>query len=181
MSMLDTYPTPHPLAARCAQLLQARRQTVAVCESSAGGLITAALVAVPGCSAFFVGGCVAYAPEAREYLLGMRPETFGDLRPCTEAYALLCARQLRARLGCDWALAETGATGPTPNPYGAPPGRACLAVGGRVERVRERQNWCARTWQTRSQRARASDGRGTSAERAQGARQVTRGASGRDR
>ncbi|GMU46563.1 MAG: hypothetical protein AMXMBFR26_13450 [Porticoccaceae bacterium] len=135
MSMLDTDPTPHPLAARCARLLQARRQTVAVCESSAGGLITAALVAVPGCSAFFVGGCVAYAPEAREYLLGMRPEAFGDLRPCTEAYALLCARQLRARLGCDWALAETGATGPTPNPYGDPPGRACLAVVGPVERT----------------------------------------------
>lgn len=135
MSMLDTDPTPHPLAARCAQLLQARRQTVAVCESSAGGLITATLVAVPGCSAFFVGGCVAYAPEAREYLLGLRPEALGDLRPCTEAYALLCARQLRARLGCDWALAETGATGPTPNPYGDPPGRACLAVVGPVERT----------------------------------------------
>jgi PncC family amidohydrolase len=135
MSMLDTDPTPHPLAARCAQLLQARHQTVAVCESSTGGLITAALVAVPGCSAFFVGGCVAYAPGAREYLLGMSPEALGDLRPCTEAYALLCARQLRARLGCDWALAETGATGPAPNPYGAPPGRACLAVVGPVERT----------------------------------------------
>jgi len=135
MNILDADSMPHPLAVRCARLLQARHQTVAVCESSAGGLITATLVAIPGCSTFFVGGCVAYAAEARTHLLGMPPEAFGDLRPCTEAYALLCARQLRARLGCDWALAETGATGPTPNPYGDPPGRACLAVVGPVERT----------------------------------------------
>lgn len=133
MTVLRPEPSPHPLALRCAQLLQARGHTVALCESSAGGLITAALVAVPGCSAFFAGGAIAYSLQAREHLLGMGPEAFGEIRPCTEAYALLCARQLRARLGCDWALAETGATGPTPNPYGDPPGRACFAVAGPVE------------------------------------------------
>lgn len=125
----------HAQALRCAQLLQARNHTLAVCESSAGGLITAALVAVPGCSAFFSGGAVPYSLQAREALLGLGPEACGDVRPCTEDYALLCARQLRSLLGCDWALAETGATGPSPNPYGDPPGRACFAIAGPVERT----------------------------------------------
>lgn len=125
----------HSQALRCAQLLQVRKQTLAVWESSAGGLITAALVAIPGCSAFFAGGAVPYSLQAREALLGMGSEACGDVRPCTEAYALLCARHLRTLLGCDWALAETGATGPSPNPHGDPPGRACFAIAGPVERT----------------------------------------------
>src|SRR5690606_312013 len=96
MDPLDTTPTRHQLAQRCAQLLQAQGQRVAVCESSAGGLIAAALVAVPGSSTFFAGGLVPYSLEARNRLLGVGPEALGQTRPCTEAYALLCARQLRA-------------------------------------------------------------------------------------
>ena len=133
--MTDLGPDPTLLAQalRCAQLLQARKHSLGVCESSAGGLITAALVAVPGCSAFFSGGAVPYSLQARKALLGLGPEAFGEVRPCTEAYALLCARHLRSLLGCDWALAETGATGPSPNPYGDPPGRACFAIAGPAE------------------------------------------------
>lgn len=135
MTDLGPGSTLQPPALRCAQLLQARNQTLAVWESSAGGLITAALVAVPGCSAFFAGGAVPYSLEARAALLGMGSDAFGAVRPCTEAYALLCARHLRTLLGCDWALAETGATGPSPNPYGDPPGRACFAIAGPMERT----------------------------------------------
>lgn len=135
MDPLVTTSPQRQLAQRCALLLQAQGHRVAVCESSAGGLITAALVAVPGSSAFFAGGLVPYSLEARNRLLGMGPETLGWTRPCTEDYALLCARQLRALLGCDWVLAETGATGPTANPYGDPPGRACFAISGSEERT----------------------------------------------
>lgn len=125
----------HQQALRCAQLLRACGNDLAVWESSAGGLISAALVAIPGCSAFFAGSAVPYSLRAREALLGMKTEDFDDARPCTEAYALLCARRLRALLGCDWALAETGATGPSPNPYGDAPGRACFAIAGPLERT----------------------------------------------
>lgn len=123
------------LAATCADLLKTRRETVAVCESSAGGLIAAALVAIPGSSAYFVGGAVVYTLAARSLLLGFTEPDMAGLRPATEAYALACARQLRKRFNCTWALAETGATGPTANPYGDPPGHACLAVAGDCERT----------------------------------------------
>jgi PncC family amidohydrolase len=129
---------PLPLtrfAATCADLLKARGETVAVCESSAGGLIAAALVAIPGSSAYFVGGAVVYTPAARSLLLGFTEHDTAGLRPASEAYALACARQLRKRFNCTWALAETGATGPTANPYGDPPGHACLAVVGSSEQT----------------------------------------------
>lgn len=123
------------LAATCADLLKTRGETVAVCESSAGGLIAAALVAIPGSSAYFVGGAVVYTLAARTQLLGFTEQDLAGLRPATEAYALACARQLRKRFNCSWALAETGATGPTANPYGDAPGHACLAVAGPIERT----------------------------------------------
>lgn len=124
------------LAASCADLLKARGETVAVCESSAGGLIAAALVAIPGSSAFFVGGAVVYTLAARAQLLRLTAQQLTGVRPATEAYALACARHLRAGFDCAWALAETGATGPTANPYGDPPGHACFAVAGPSERTR---------------------------------------------
>lgn len=131
----DLESTLHTPALRCAQLLRAHGHDLAVWESSAGGLISAALVAIPGCSAFFAGSAVPYSLSARAALVGMKTEDFDDARPCTEAYALRCARRLRALLGCDWALAETGATGPSSNPYGDAPGRACFAISGPLERT----------------------------------------------
>jgi nicotinamide-nucleotide amidase len=113
--------------------LAARRETIAVAESSAGGLISAALLAIPGASAYFVGGGVVYTGTAREQLLGVSKEEMRGLRPATEAYATLNARRVRERLGTTWGLAETGATGPSGNRYGDAPGHACIAVSGPVE------------------------------------------------
>jgi nicotinamide-nucleotide amidase len=124
-----------PLAERAASLLKARRETIAVAESSAGGLISAALVAVPGASAFFLGGVVVYTRKARAELLGIRESELAGTRPSTEPYALLLARAARARLGATWALSETGASGPTGNRYGDAAGHACIAVVGSGERV----------------------------------------------
>lgn len=119
-----------PLAERVAARLIARRETIAVAESSAGGLISAALLAVPGASAYFVGGAVVYTHHARGGLLGITDADMAGMRASTEPYALLAARTIRTRLGTAWALAETGATGPTGNRYGDAAGHACFGIVG---------------------------------------------------
>ncbi|MBI4271271.1 MAG: CinA family protein [Candidatus Rokubacteria bacterium] len=124
-----------PLAGPVAALLVAAKQTVAVAESSAGGLVSAALLAVPGASAYFLGGSVIYTQAARRQVLRVPDETVRGIRSSTEAYALLKARTVRAQLGATWGLAETGAAGPSGNRYGDAPGHACLAVAGPVERA----------------------------------------------
>jgi len=116
-------------------LLKQRRETIAVAESSAGGLISAALLAVPGASAYFLGGGVIYTQAARRALLGVPDESVKGIRASTEAYALLKARTIREMLGATWGLAETGATGPTGNRYGDAAGHACIAVAGPIERA----------------------------------------------
>ena len=110
--------------------LKARNQSIAVAESSAGGLITAALLAVPGASACVRGGVVIYTYDMRRAILGISDEEMQGLTPSTETYALLKARRLRERVKADWTLAETGATGPTGSRYGYPAGHACFAVIG---------------------------------------------------
>jgi PncC family amidohydrolase len=124
------------LAEVVAGRLRARGETVAVAESSAGGLIAAALLAQPGASAFFLGGAIVYTKQARAALLGITAADMAGLRPSTEAYALLLARRMHDRLGATWALAETGAAGPTGNSYGDAPGHACFAVAGPAELAR---------------------------------------------
>jgi PncC family amidohydrolase len=110
--------------------LRARDETVAVAESSTGGLVAAALLAVPGASAYFVGGGVIYTHKAREALLEVRLEAHLGMRASTEPYAMLAASAIRERLGTTWGLGETGASGPKGNRYGDPPGHSCIAVSG---------------------------------------------------
>jgi PncC family amidohydrolase len=121
------------LAARIAEMLKQRNHTLAIAESSAGGLINAAMVAVPGASAYFLGGGVIYTRAARSSFLSVLEADLGEVRPSTEAYALLLARAARERLETTWAIGETGAAGPTGNRYGDAPGHACLAVVGPSE------------------------------------------------
>jgi PncC family amidohydrolase len=116
-------------------LLQARGETIAVSESSTGGLIAAALLAVPGASAYFIGGGVLYTHQAREALLQVRLTDHPGMRASTEPYALLCATAVRERLGATWGIGETGAAGPSGNRYGDPPGHSCIAVAGPRTRV----------------------------------------------
>jgi PncC family amidohydrolase len=123
------------LSASLGALLKQRKDTVAVAESSAGGLISAALLAIPGASAYFLGGGVIYTQPARRALLQVPDDAVKGIRSSTEAYALLNARTIRERLGATWGLAETGASGPTGNRYGDAAGHACIAVAGPVERV----------------------------------------------
>lgn len=124
-----------PLAGEVGRHLKAAGHTVAVAESSSAGLVAAALLAVPGASAYFTGGGVIYTATAREALLGLTPQVLGKVRSATEAYARLLAERMRERLGTTWGLAETGAAGPDGNRYGDAPGHCCLAVVGPVERT----------------------------------------------
>jgi nicotinamide-nucleotide amidase len=124
-----------PLAEQVATLLKQRRETVAVSESSAGGLIAAALLAVPGASAYFLGGAVVYTRKAREVLLQLPRESVAGMRSASEPYALLLARTARERFSASWGLAETGAAGPSGNPYGDSAGHSCIAVAGAAEEV----------------------------------------------
>ena len=115
--------------------LKQREQTIAVAESSCGGLISASLVAVPGASAYYLGGAVVYTHTARHGLLGISDDAMAGLRASTEPYALLKARAVRVSLGTTWGLSETGASGPTGNRYGDDAGHACIAVAGPVQKV----------------------------------------------
>ena len=123
------------MASAVGMLLKAARQTVAVAESSAGGLISAALVAVPGASAYYLGGGVIYTQASRRGLLRVPEEALVGMRASTEPYALLNARTVREHLGATWGLSETGASGPTGNRYGDAAGHACIAVAGPIERA----------------------------------------------
>jgi nicotinamide-nucleotide amidase len=122
-------------ASLVAQRLKERRETIAVAESSTGGLISAALLAVPGASAYFLGGAVVYTQAARRALLDIQDAAMAGMRASTEDYALLLARTARGRFSATWALAETGATGPTGNRYGDAAGHSCMAVAGANERA----------------------------------------------
>ncbi len=118
-----------------AELLTERKHTIAVAESSAGGLISATLVAVPGASAYYLGGAMVYTGMSRKTLLEIRSEEMQGIRSASEPYAQLAARRIRERLGATWGLAETGASGPTGNRYGDAPGHACIAVSGPLDAV----------------------------------------------
>src|SRR5712691_10713319 len=138
------------IGAAIGALLKERKETIGIAESSAGGLISAALLAVPGASAYFLGGGVIYTQAARRALLQVPDEAVKGIRSSTEVYALVKARTIRERLGATWGLAETGASGPTGNRYGDAAGHACIAVAGPIERAitletrhddRERNMW----------------------------------------
>jgi PncC family amidohydrolase len=118
------------LAAAIAGRLKERGETIAVAESSTGGLISASLLAVPGASAYFLGGAIVYTRQARGALLGISAGDMTGLRPATEAYAALLASTVQKRHSATWGIAETGATGPTGNRYGDPAGHVCIAIAG---------------------------------------------------
>src|SRR5918992_931140 len=123
------------MAASVGALLKQRQQTIAVSESACGGLISASLVAVPGASAYYLGGTVVYTRTAQKGLLQVPDQAMTGMRASSEPYALLNARTVRESLGTTWGLSETGASGPTGNRYGDAAGHACIAVAGPVERA----------------------------------------------
>jgi nicotinamide-nucleotide amidase len=122
-----------PYAERIAAKLKARGETIGVAESSTAGLISAALLAIPGASAYFMGGAVVYTRASRTELLRVTEAEFAamtGITPSTEPYALLFARKIRERLSTNWSVGETGTAGPTGSRYGHNAGHSCVAVIG---------------------------------------------------
>ena len=129
-------PNVEVLALEIANCLRDRGETISVAESSSGGLVSAALLAVPGASAYFLGGSVVYTRPAKNTLLAVPDAVLDEYRSASEPHALALARAARERLGADWGLAETGAAGPTGNRYGDAAGYTCIAISGATEIVR---------------------------------------------
>ncbi len=122
--------------ATCGRLLLERSETVAVGEGSCGGLISAALLAVPGASAYFLGGAVIYTRNALDGLLTGRVDRPEKLRGASEPWAIHLARAARVHMDATWGIGEGGAAGPSGNPYGDPAGHVWVAVAGPVEDAR---------------------------------------------
>jgi nicotinamide-nucleotide amidase len=124
-----------PIAEKIGALLKARRETIVIAESSTGGLISAALLSVPGASAYFLAGEVVYTLKARRLLIDLPEDAFKGMRASTEEYVRLIAGSVRTHFGASWSIAESGATGPTGNRYGDAAGHTAIAVAGAVERA----------------------------------------------
>jgi nicotinamide-nucleotide amidase len=123
-----------PLAEKIGAILKDRHENIAVAESTTGGLVSAALLSVPGASTYFVGGAVVYTLKARRAMLDLPDSAFAGIKSVTEEGAMILARAARARFDVIWSIAEIGASGPTGNRYGDPAGHSCIAVAGPVER-----------------------------------------------
>ncbi len=127
----------YPLADRIGARLKARKESIAVCESSTAGLLSAALLSVGGASAYYLGGVVTYTYTSREALLGITDDDMKrlNLRSSSEPYAAFAAKRVREIHKATWGLAETGAAGPTGNRYGDPAGHTAIAIVGPKERA----------------------------------------------
>jgi nicotinamide-nucleotide amidase len=123
-------PSLTELAQRVGAALIERKETVAVVESSAGGLVSAALLAIPGASRYFLGGAVVYSRRAGKALLGLTAEDVAGMRAETEPYAVMVAGKIRDSHRASWGISESGAAGPSGSPYGDAPGHVCTAVVG---------------------------------------------------
>jgi nicotinamide-nucleotide amidase len=123
-----------PLAEKIAVMLKDRRENIAVAESTTGGLVSAALLSVPGASAYFIAGAVVYTLKARREMLGVPDSAFAGIKSVTEEGAMILARAARSRFAVTWSIAEIGASGPTGNRYGDAAGHSCIAVAGPTER-----------------------------------------------
>ncbi|HEY6434758.1 MAG TPA: CinA family protein [Acetobacteraceae bacterium] len=124
-----------PLAEAISARLKQRGETIAIAESSTGGLVSAALLAVPGASAYFLGGGVIYTRFARSAFLEIPDPLPDGMRASTGPYAALLARTVRERCKASWGLGESGATGPTGNRYGDAAGHSCIAIDGPVAKA----------------------------------------------
>lgn len=127
--MADHPTTLSGLVGNTGELLKSRGESIAVAESSSGGLVSAALLSVSGASSYFLGGGAIYTRDARRALVGL-PEEVVTMRAATEEYGLIMAEAIREKLGAIWGLCETGASGPTENSYGDTAGHVAVALVG---------------------------------------------------
>ena len=101
------------VAAAVVAALTARGQLLATAESLTGGLLGAAITAVPGASAAYLGGVVAYATPMKQRLAGVGAELLAAHGPVSELTAIALAEGVREATGADWGVATTGVAGPS--------------------------------------------------------------------
>ena len=123
------------LANEIGTLLTERGEKVAVAEATAGGLVSAALLWVPGASRYYAGGAVVYTLDSRVALAGADAKLFENYRGTTPEMIAAIAESLRQRLNATWCIAESGLAGPTSGRSGLPPGRVTIGVAGPVSRT----------------------------------------------
>ncbi|MGE0057737.1 MAG: CinA family protein [Dehalococcoidia bacterium] len=123
------------LANEIAALLIERGEKVAVAEATAGGIVSAALLWVPGASRYYAGGGVTYTLASRIALAGVPAETLENYRGTTPEMIATLAESMRQRLNADWCISESGLAGPTGGRSGAAPGRVTIGVAGPVSRT----------------------------------------------
>lgn len=111
-----------------ADALRDREETVAVAESCTGGLIGAALTAIPGATDYFEGGLTTYAYDAKRRHLGVSRENLDEHGAVSEPVALEMARGVRDVTDVTWGVATTGVAGPTGGSEGTPVGTVFIAV-----------------------------------------------------
>ena len=112
------------------KVLSGAGQTLAVAESCTGGLIASMLTAIPGSSAYFAGGVVAYQNEVKEKQLGVRSETLTAFGAVSEQTAREMAEGVRSRLNSTYGLSVTGIAGPSGGTPEKPVGLVYGAVAG---------------------------------------------------
>ena len=123
------------LVREVASLLTAHQETIAVAESTTGGLLSAALLWVPGASRYYGGGGVTYTLNSRTALAGVPAEMYANYQGTTPEMLAALAEAMRVRLGTTWCIAESGLAGPTSGRSGAPPGRTTMSVAGPLART----------------------------------------------
>ena len=109
-------------------VLGARRWTVAVAESCTGGMLGAALTELPGSSAFFVGGVIAYSNGVKQAMLGVSRSTIDRAGAVSEQCVLEMAAGIRERFGVDVGIAISGIAGPDGGTDAKPVGTVWVAV-----------------------------------------------------
>jgi len=124
-----------PVAATLGATLHERRLTIAFAESCTGGLLGAALTAVPGASDYVVGGVIAYADAVKSDMLGVSRHLLAEEGAVSEDVAVAMAEGVRERLAADIGVAITGVAGPGAEPAGKPAGLAFVAVSWRLGSV----------------------------------------------
>jgi nicotinamide-nucleotide amidase len=129
---MNTTPVPdddalHELALDVGARLKTRGQTLATAESCTGGWIAKMITDIPGCSEWFEAGLAAYSYEAKQALLGVRPETLTEHGAVSKETVLEMVSGALIHTGAHLAVAVTGIAGPTGGTPGKPVGTVWIA------------------------------------------------------
>jgi PncC family amidohydrolase len=144
------------LAQAVGELLQQRHLTLAVAESCTGGLLATHITNIPGSSAYFEGGVIAYSYEAKEHVLRVPAEVLERHGAVSPATATMMAKGVRQLLQTDLGLAVTGIAGPTGATPQKPVGLVYIALATAQGEECRKYLWTGDRWENRQRSTRAA-------------------------